>query len=133
MSRHIVTSFAAALLPLGLAWGAAAGGSLPADATGKPPSCNIRVGYQGGSVVLEPRVFVAGPVSGVYEMRVAQAGANRADIHQSGDFAMAPGMEGSLGIVSLSVGSGGYVATLTVHWGGDGTNCTAHASSQRTL
>jgi hypothetical protein len=131
MSRHIVTSFAAALLPLGLAWGAAAGGSLPsgpADA-----SCDIRVGYQGGSVVLEPLVFAAGPVSGVYEMRVAQAGANRADIHQTGDFAIAPGMDGSLGVVSLSVGSGGYVATLTVHWDGGGTDCTAHAGSQRTL
>lgn len=131
MSRFIVTSFAAALLPLGLAWGAAAGGSLPADSAGA--SCDIRVAYRGGSVVLEPRVLAAVPVSGVYDMRISQSGANSADIRQGGDFAIAPGTEGSLGVVSLSVGSGGYAATLTVHWDGGAADCIAHAASRRVL
>jgi hypothetical protein len=126
MSRMIVKAVAASLLPLSLAWGAAAGGlpEGPAHTATDDPSCDIRVAYEGGSVVLEGLVFAPMPISGVYEMQVAQAGANRSNIRQSGDFKTAPGSPASLGLVSLSLGSGGYVATLTVTWDGGAADCT---------
>src|SRR5680860_797442 len=117
MPRLLVKSLAASLLPLGLAWRAAAGGSLPEDLAGPTPeypSCDIRVVYQGGSVVLEGLVFDPTPVSGDYEMRISQRGANRSDIRQSGDFEAAPGVPGSVSLVSLSLGDSGYDATLHV-------------------
>jgi hypothetical protein len=126
MSHLIAKTVAAALLPLGLAWGAAAGSDLPpsADPTAEGPSCDIRVAHEGNSVVLEGLVFAPMPVSGVYEMRVAQRGANSSDIRQGGDFDTAPGVPESLGLVSLSLGGSGYVARLTVQWDDGSADCT---------
>lgn len=125
MSRISMKALVMSLLPLGLALGAAAGGlpEGPAHDLAQGPSCEIRVAQSGG-VEIEALVFTPMPLSGAYEMQVLQAGANRSDIRQSGDFEAAPGTPASLGVVSLSFGPSDYVATLRVTWDGGGTDCT---------
>ncbi|MGH6736628.1 MAG: curli-like amyloid fiber formation chaperone CsgH [Methyloceanibacter sp.] len=127
MSSIIAKSFAA-LLPLGLAFGASAGGDVPPSAADQP-SCDIRVAHQGGSVVLEGLVYAPEPISGVYQLQVSQSGANRSNIRQGGEFEAVPGAPASLGTVTLSLGSGGYVATLNVQWDGGATDCTRHVGN----
>ena len=129
MSRIILTALAA-LLPLSFAWGAAAGGDLPlADGA----TCDIRVVPYDGSLVLEGRVTAPVPASGSYELQISQGGsAGSSNIRQSGDFDVAPGTDGSLGIVSLS-NQGGYAATLIVHWHDGAPDCTRHVGSGRPL
>lgn len=132
MSRIIMKSLGASLLSLGLAWSAAAGGSLaegPSGTAFDSPSCDISVAYQGNSVVLEGLVFAPISVSGVYEMRISQIGVSSSDIFQSGDFQASPNVPGSLGLVSLSLGRSGYDATLHVHWDGGAADCTRHVSA----
>jgi len=129
MSRIVFTSLAA-LLPLSFAWGAAAGGDLPrADSA----SCDIRVVPHGGSLVLEGLVTAPVPVSGSYELQISQGGyAGSSNIRQGGEFDVAPGTDGSLGMVSLS-SQGGYAATLIVHWHDGAPDCTRHAGTGRRL
>ena len=136
MSRIVFTSLAA-LLPLSFAWGAASGGELPsgsyAAANARGPSCDIRVAHEGGSLVLEGLVVAAAPASGSYEFRISQGGqAGGSNIRQGGDFTAAPGIDGSLGMVSLP-GQGGYAATLIVHWHNGAPDCTRHVGTGRGL
>jgi hypothetical protein len=133
MSRNVFMSLAAALLPLTFAWSAAAGGDLspPTDTDG--PSCDLRVARQGGSLVLEGLVFTPAPASGSYELVISQGGyAGGSDIRQGGDFEVAPGEDGSLGIVSLPA-RGAYAATLIVHWRDGARDCTRHLGTGRRL
>jgi len=133
MSRNILVSLAAALLPLTFAWGAAAGGDLPPPVYGDGPSCDLHVAHDGGSLVLEGLVFAPAPVSGSYELDISQGSyAGGSDIRQDGDFEVIPGTDGSLGVVSLPA-RGGYAATLIVHWHGGAPDCTRHVSSGRRL
>lgn len=133
MSHLFTKALAASLLSLGFAWSATAGGDVPTDYDGGP-SCDIRIAYEGSSIVLEGLVFAPLPVSGVYEMQISQGGyAGQSNIQQSGDFETAPGADGSLGIVSLSRNSGGYVATLTVHWDDGTPDCTRQVGTGRQL
>lgn len=133
MSHMILKALAAPLLSLSFAWSAAAGGDVPADDDGGP-SCDIRVAYEGSSIVLEGIVFAPVPVSGVYEMQISQGGyAGQSNIQQGGGFEAAPGADGSLGIVSLSRNSGGYVATLTVRWDDVTPDCTRQVGTGRQL
>ena len=130
MTRIVFISLAA-LLPLSFAWGAAAGGDLPAGADAHGPSCDIRIAQEGGSLVLEGLVFAPGPASGSYELEISQGGyAGSSKIRQGGDFEVVPGEDGSLGIVSLS-NQGGYAATLTVHWHDGAPDCTRHVGAGR--
>ena len=124
MSRISMKALVMSLLPLGLALGAAAGGlpEGPAHDLAQSPSCEIRVAQSGG-VEIEALVFTPIPLSGTYEMQVLQAGADRSDIRQSGDFEVAPGTPASVGVVSLCRGSRDYVATLRVTWDGGSTDC----------
>ena len=134
MAHLIPKALAASLLSLGFAFGAAAGDDISPDHEGGYPSCDIRVAYEDASVLLEALVFAPVPVSGVYEMQIAQGGnTGQSDIRQSGDFAVAPDADGSLGIVSLSRGSGVYVATLTVRWNDGSPNCTRQVGTTRQL
>ena len=133
MSRNVFTSLAAALLPLTFAWSAAAGSDLPAGAGTYRPSCDLRVAHEGGSLVLEGVVFAPAPASGSYELVISQGGyAGGSDIRQGGDFEVAPGEDGSLGIVSLPA-RGGYAATLIVHWHNGARDCTRHVGTGRRL
>ena len=148
MSRLLMISLAA-LLPLGLAFGAVAGGDVPvpyaepdtyadepdtyADAPEpyvSEPSCDIRVVNEGGTLVLEGLAFSAVPSSGSYDLKITQGGpAGSSDISQGGDFGAGPGEEASLGIVSLS-NRGGYSATLTVRWDDGAPDCTRRVGSR---
>ena len=102
MSRIVVTSLAAALLPLGLAWGAVAGGDLPAGSYASGPSCDIRVVRSGGGLVLEGVVMSSVPVAGSYDLRISQSGyGGQSNIRQGGEFEAVPGSDSSLGVVSL--------------------------------
>jgi hypothetical protein len=131
MSRILMTSLAA-LLPLGFAWGAAAGGE-PQGAYSQGPSCDIRVVREGGSLVLEGLVFAPMPAAGSYELKISQGGhAGQSSIRQGGDFEAGPGVDASLGVVSLS-DQGGYAATLIVHWHDGAPDCTRHVGTGRTL
>lgn len=131
MSRILMTSFAA-LLPLGLALGAAAGGDTPGVHAGSP-SCDIRVVREGGSLVLEGLVYAPASAAGSYEFKISQGGyAGQSSIRQGGDFEAGPGAEASLGMVSLS-DQGGYAATLIVHWHDGAPDCTRHVGSGRKL
>lgn len=131
MSRILITSLAA-LLPLGLAWGAAAGGDTLGDYA-QGPSCDIRVVREGGSLVLEGLVFAPVPVGGSYELKISQGGyAGQSSIRQGGDFEAGPGADASLGVVSLS-DQGGYAATLIVHWHDGAPDCTRHVGTGRKL
>jgi len=133
MSRNVFISLAAAVLPLTFAWGAAAGSDLPARADTDGPSCDIRIAKEGGSLVLEGLVFAPAPVSGSYELEISQGGyAGGSDIRQGGDFEVAPGEDGSLGIVSLPA-RGGYAARLIVHWHDGAPDCTRHVGTGRRL
>jgi len=133
MSSNILTSLAAALLPLGFAWGAAASSDLPPRAYIDAPSCDIRVAREGGNLVLEGLVFAPSPVSGSYELEISQGGyAGGSDIRQGGDFEVAPDGDASLGIVSLPARRG-YAATLIVHWHDGAPDCTRHVGSRRRL
>ena len=133
MSRNVFISLAAALLPLTLAWSAAAGGDLPSQTLGDGPSCDLRVAHDGGSLVVEGLVFVPAPVSGSYELEISQGGyAGGSNIRQGGDFAVAPGKDNSLGVVSLPSG-GGYAATLIVRWHDGAPDCTRHIGNGRRL
>lgn len=131
MSRILMTSLAA-LLPIALAWGAAADGDAPgADAA--TSSCDIRIVREGGSLVLEALVYAPAPVGGSYELKISQSGyAGQSSVRQGGDFEAGPGANASLGLVSLS-DQGGYAATLTVHWHDGAPDCTRHVSTGRKL
>jgi len=133
MSHLILKTLAASLLPLSLAWSAAAGGPEGPDGLADYPSCDIRIAYEGNSVMLEGLVFAPMPVSGVYEMRIRQRGANSSDIRQSGEFEVPPGAAGTLGLVSLSRGQGGYVARLTVQWDDGSADCTREIGTRTRL
>ena len=131
-SRIAIVSLAA-LVPLGLAWGAAAAGGLPAEAYGSAPSCDIRVAYEDGGLVLEGLVFAPAPVAGSYELVVEQGShGGQSSIRQGGEFTAAPGSDPSLGMVSLP-GGDGYTATLIVHWDDGAPDCTRHAGSGQQL
>ena len=131
MSRILMTSLAA-LLPLGFAWGAAAGGETQ-DGYAQGPSCDIRVVREGGSLVLEGLVFAPVPAGGSYELKISQGGhAGQSSIRQGGDFEAGPGADASLGIISLS-DQGGYAATLIVHWHDGAPDCTRHVGTGHTL
>jgi hypothetical protein len=131
MSRILMTSLAA-LLPLGFAWGAAAGGETQ-GAQAQSPTCDIRVVREGGSLVLESLVFAPVPAGGSYELKISQGGyAGQSSIRQGGDFEAGPGAAASLGIVSLS-DQGGYAATLIVHWHDGAPDCTRHVGTGRKL
>ncbi len=133
MSRNVFISLAAALLPLSFAWGAAASSDVPPPADTDGPSCDLRVARQGGSLVLEGLVFTPAPASGSYELEISQGGyAGGSDIRQGGDFEVAPGEDGSLGIVSLPA-RGAYAATLIVHWHDGAPDCTRHVGTGRRL
>jgi hypothetical protein len=133
MSRNIFIPLAAALLPLTFAWSAAAGGDLPPHAYGDGPSCDLRVAHDGGGLVLEGLVFAPAPASGSYELEISQGSyAGGSNIRQGGDFAVAPGTDGSLGVVSLPE-QGGYAATLIVHWHDGAPDCTRHVGNGRRL
>ncbi|MGI8724026.1 MAG: curli-like amyloid fiber formation chaperone CsgH [Methyloceanibacter sp.] len=136
MPRMIKKSLAAPLLLLSIAGSAAAGGDLApkSERHERLPSCDIRVDYQDGSVVLEGLVFVPRPVSGLYDMRVSQTGkAGHANIRQSGEFEATPDAPGSLGVISLSRRSGGYVAQLNVRWDGGVVDCTRQIHNRTVL
>jgi hypothetical protein len=124
----LMTSLAA-LLPLGFAFGAVAGGDGPTPyATG--PRCDIRVVNEGGALVLEGLAFASVPSSGSYDFRISQGGpAGGSNIEQGGDFEAGPGAEASLGLISLS-DQGGYSATLTVHWHDGAPDCTRRVGSR---
>jgi hypothetical protein len=129
MSRNVFISLAAALLPLTLAWSPAAGGDLPSPTLGDGPSCDLRVAHDGGSLVLEGLVFAPAPVSGSYVLEISQGSyAGGSNIRQGGDFAVTPGTDGSLGVVSLPA-QGGYAATLIVHWHDGVPDCTRHVGN----
>ena len=129
MSRILMTSLVA-LLPLGLAWGAEAGGDVQ-GVHGTGPSCDIRVVREGGALVLEGLVLAPAPAAGSYAFKISQGGsAGGSSIHQGGDFEAGPGTDTSLGLVSLS-DQGGYAATLTVHWHDGTPDCTRHVGSRR--
>ncbi|MEZ5827714.1 MAG: curli-like amyloid fiber formation chaperone CsgH [Hyphomicrobiales bacterium] len=131
MSRFIVKFLAGSLLPVGLAFGAAAG-ALEPGATGLP-SCDIQVSRHGGMVELEALAFAPAPATGIYEMQISQGGpAGRSNISQGGAFEAGPGVDGSLGAVSLSV-SGNYRATLKVHWNDGTPDCVRQVDSGRVL
>jgi hypothetical protein len=133
MSNLIVKSLAVSLLPLGLAWGAAAGG--PEAEPGDPGllSCDIHVSRQGGVVALEALAFAPVPATGTYEMQISQSGpAGSSSINQSGEFRTGPGIDGSLGIVSLPM-TGSYLITLTVHWDHGAPDCLRQVDSGRAL
>ena len=124
---RVLTSLAAVLVPFGVA--AAAIGSLPegpdleTNGGGKFPRCEIRVGYEDGSVVLEGFVFARPPVTGSYQMRISKkGGGGTAEIVQGGEFTVQSGLVASLGVVALSRGS--YFAELKVEWEGVITDCT---------
>jgi hypothetical protein len=86
MSRILMTSLTA-LLPLGFAWGAAAGGETQ-GAYSHSPTCDIRVVREGGSLVLEGLVFAPVPAAGSYELKISQGGhASQSSIRQGGDIA----------------------------------------------
>ena len=139
---HIVFSSLAALLPLTFAWGAAAGGDLDAPTYDAPaydvpyakrPTCDIRVVRENGSLVLEGLVVAPRPVTGSYRFQISQGSyGGGSNIRQGGDFAVAPGTDGSLGMVSLP-GRGSYAATLTVHWHDGAPDCIRHAGTGRRL
>jgi hypothetical protein len=134
MSYLIPKAFAASFLSLTFAFGAAAGGDVPPGNEGPYPSCDIRIAYEGANIVLESLVLTPVPVSGVYEMHISQGGyASQSDIRQSGDFSIAPSADGLLGIFSLSRRSGGYVATLTVHWDDGTPDCTRQIGTSHQL
>jgi hypothetical protein len=133
MTRNVFISLATALLPLTFAWSAVAGGDLPSPTLGEGPSCDLRVAHDGGGLVLEGLVFASAPVSGSYELTISQGGtAGGSNIRQGGDFTVAPGTDGSLGVVSLPA-SGGYAATLIVHWHDGAPDCTRHVGNGRRL
>jgi len=130
MSRILLTSLAA-LLPLGFAFGAVAGGDTGAYA--ESPSCDIRVAHDGGALILEGLVLAPVPISGSYELTISQGGyAGQSNIRQGGDFEAGPASDTSLGVVSLS-DHGGYTATLIVHWHDGAPDCTRHVDTERTL
>jgi hypothetical protein len=127
----IVSSLAALLLPLSMAWGASAMIETNKAHTeverpaSKLPRCEIRVDDRGESVVLEGFVFARAPISGSYQMRVSQNGAGgRAEITQSGEFNVRTGSASSLGIISLSNDHGSYVARLRIHWDSGAADCS---------
>jgi len=129
MSRIILTSLAA-LLPLGFAFGAAAGGDLLAP---ENASCDIRITREGGSLVVEGLAFAPVPASGSYTFDISQGGyAGSSSIRQGGDFEAGPSSDASLGIISLT-DQGGYAATLTVHWHDGAPDCTRHVGSGQQL
>lgn len=131
MSRIFKTTLAA-LLPLGFAWGAAAGGDGP-EAYASGPTCDIRVEREGGTLVLEGLAFAPVPATGSYALTISQGGyAGGSNIQQGGDFEAGPGEESSLGLVSLS-DHGSYDATLTVHWHDGTPDCTRHVGNGRRL
>ena len=134
-----VKPLVASLLPLSLAWGAIA---MPANGTGtgaeeeqiapQRPRCQLQVGEDGGSIVLEGVVFARKPASGSYQMRVSQESAGgSSNIAQSGDFIVESGSTASLGTVSLSNGISRYVAKLTVQWDDGAADCIAEAPKRR--
>lgn len=130
MSRMLVISLAA-LLPVGLTFGAAGGDAPETYADG--PTCDIRVVKGGGAVLLEGLAFAPAPATGSYAFKISQDGlAGGANIRQGGDFEAGPGLEASLGMVSLS-DQGGYDATLTVRWHDGAPPCTRHVGSGRAL
>lgn len=129
---RMLTSLAAVLLPFGVA--AAPNGSSPeapdleTNGSGKFPRCEIRVGYEDGSVVLEGLVFARPPVAGSYQMRISKrGGGGGGEIVQGGEFTVQSGSMASLGVVSLSAGS--YVAKLKVEWKGVMADCTERVHS----
>jgi CsgH protein len=129
MSRILMTSLAA-LLPLGLTWGAVAGAT---GSYGESASCDIRVVREGGALVFEGLAFASVPATGSYEFRISQGGAaGGSSIRQGGDFEAGPDADTSLGLVSLS-DHGGYAATLIVHWHDGSPDCTRHAGNGRSL
>lgn len=133
MTRIVVTSFAAALLPLGIAWSAAAGGDLSPGGYASGPSCDIRVARAGGNLVLEGLVMTSVPATGSYELRISQSGyGGQSSIRQGGEFEAAPGIDPSLGLVSLPA-KGGYAATLVVRWHDGAPDCTRHVGTERRL
>jgi curli production assembly/transport CsgH protein len=130
MSRILMMSLAA-LLPLGFAWGAAAGGD-GAELV-SAPTCDIRVAREGGALVLEGLAFAPVPAGGSYAFKISQSGyAGGSSIHQGGDFEAGPGGHTSLGLVSLS-DQRGYAASLTVHWYDGTPDCTRHVGTGRGL
>lgn len=134
MSRFIVKSLAISLLPLGLAWSAAAAGGLETElGENGLASCDIQVSQHGDIVELEAVAFAPAPATGTYEMQISQGGpAGRSNISQGGEFEAGPGLDGSLGAVSLSV-SGNYLATLKVHWNDGAPDCVRQVDSGRVL
>lgn len=128
MSRMLMTSLAA-LLPLGLAFGAVAGGDAP-DTYAAGPRCDVRVVNEGGTLVLEGLAFSEVPSSGSYDFKITQGGpAGGSNISQGGDFEAGPGEEASLGLISLS-DQGDYSATLTVRWHDGAPGCTRRVGSR---
>ena len=131
MSRIFMTSLTA-LLPLGFAWGAAAGGDAP-GAYASSPTCDIRVVREAGTLVLEGLAFAPVPAAGSYELKISQGGyAGASSIQQGGDFETGPASDTSLGLVSLS-DQGDYAATLIVHWHDGAPDCTRHVGTGHRL
>ena len=135
----IVTTLAASLLPLSLAWAAL---GMPVNgndtwaqeeqAAPVRPRCQLRVDADGESIVLEGVVFARKSVAGSYHLRVSQQNAGgSSDIIQSGDFIVESGSTASLGTVSLSNGVSRYVAKLTVQWDDGAADCLAEAPKRR--
>jgi hypothetical protein len=135
LMTSIVRLLAALLLPPSMAWGAP---TLPVNGKGSSPDgeraspvlprCELQVEDRRDSVVLKGIVVTRAPVSGSYQLRVSQNGAEgRSDIVQTGDFNIESGSTGSLGLVSLSKSASRYVAKLIVQWDANVPDCQASA------
>ena len=130
---NIASTLASLLLPLSLAWGAAAmtGGGKAGPVIDDPaelPVCELRAERSGRIVELEGLVHVSRAVSGSYRLRVMQNGSGgSSQINQSGEFDVRAGSASSLGTVSLLAAPGTYTATLTVQWDDGSFDCVAKA------
>ncbi|ODA66431.1 hypothetical protein A7A08_02553 [Methyloligella halotolerans] len=132
---RILAPLSVALFPLSMAW--AAGGfapqagapamelplKKPVIAAGYAPGhdCELRVDESMGSVNLEGFAYADHPANGSYELTVRQGSGSQ--IVQGGPFSAYPGGSEPLSSVALGT-SGGYSATLTVHWAEGGAPCT---------
>jgi hypothetical protein len=130
---NIAIILASSLLPLSLAWGAAAmTGGVKAgpviDDLAELPVCELRAERTGRTVELEGLVHAGRAVSGSYRLRVVQnGGGGSSQINQGGEFDARAGSASSLGIVSLLAAPGSYTATLTVQWDDGSLDCVAKA------
>lgn len=90
-----------------------------------PLKCQISVSNSGDGVTLKGIVFSSQQSHGEYRLSVKKSGSGgSADINQSGEFEAGPNVPTELGVVSLGLNGGSYVAKLRISTDGETTECT---------